>query len=126
MKFSFRKFLKSFGYAFRGVAEVFRKEQNFKVHTIIAILAMLLGCFFKISSWEWCFLILVIAIVLASEMMNTAIENLCNVAEPNQNETIRAVKDISAGMVLICAMGALAVGIVIFLLKVIDFIQSML
>ena len=126
MKFSFRKFFKSFSYAANGVIEVFKKEQNFKVHTLAAILALLLGCFFKISSWEWCILILVIAMVLAAEMVNTAIENLCDVAEPNQNETIRVVKDISAGMVLVCAMGSLVVGIIIFLPKGIDFIKSLL
>ena len=126
MKFSFRKFFKSFSYAAKGIIEVFKKEQNFKVHTLAAILALLLGCFFKISSWEWCILILVIAMVLAAEMVNTAIENLCDVAEPNQNETIRVVKDVSAGMVLVCALGSLVVGIIIFLPKGIDFIKSWL
>lgn len=126
MKFSFCKFFKSFSYAAKGIIEVFKKEQNFKVHTLAAILALLLGGFFKISSWEWCILILVIAMVLAAEMVNTAIENLCDVAEPNQNETIRVVKDIAAGMVLVCAMGSLVVGIIIFLPKGIDFIKSWL
>ena len=126
MKFSFSKFFKSFGYAIKGVAEVFRKEQNFKVHTLMALLAILLGCFFQIAPWEWCFLAVVIALVLAAEMVNTAMENLCDVAEPNQNETIRVVKDVSAGMVLVCAIGALAVGIVIFLPKLIAFLQALL
>ena len=125
MKFSFRKFFKSFGYAFRGVAEVFNKEQNFKVHTLAASLALLLGWFLKISPWEWCFLAVVIALVMAFEMANTAIEKLCDVTEPNQNETIRVVKDVSAGMVLVCAIGALTVGIVIFLPKIIAFLQNL-
>jgi len=96
------------------------------VHTLAAIVALLLGWFFHVSPWEWCFLIVVIALVLAAEMVNTAMERLSDVAEPNQNETIRVVKDVSAGMVLVCAMGALAVGIVIFLPKLIDFIGSLL
>lgn len=124
MKFSVRKFLKSFSYAFRGISDVFRREQNFKVHCLIGLIALLLGWFFHIPPTQWCFLIVVIALVLASEMLNTAIENLCDVAEPNQNETIRIVKDISAGMVLVCALGALAVGIVIFLPKVIGFLKA--
>ena len=123
--FSFSKFFKSFSYAFRGIWEVFRREQNFKVHTLAAITALLLGWFFCISPWEWCFLIVVIALVFASEMINTAIERLSDVAEPKQNETIRVVKDVSAGMVLVCAMGALCVGIIIFLPKVIAFLQSL-
>lgn len=116
--FSFSKFFKSFSYAFRGIWEVFRREQNFMVHTLAATVALLLGWFFRISLWEWCFLIVVIALVLAAEMANTAIERLSDVAEPHKNETIRVVKDVAAGMVLICAIGALAVGIIIFLPKV--------
>ncbi len=124
--FSFSKFFKSFSYAFRGIWEVFRREQNFKVHILIGTVALLLGWFFHIAPWEWCFLILVIAMVLSAEMINTAIERLSDVAEPHKNETIRVVKDVSAGMVLVCAIGALAVGIVIFLPKVIAFLQSLL
>ncbi len=124
--FSFSKFFKSFAYAAKGVVEVFRKEQNFKVHTLMAILALLLGWFFHVSPWEWCFLILVITMVLAAEMVNTALENLCDATHPERNETIRVVKDVSAGMVLVCAIGALCVGIIIFLPKVIAFLQSLL
>ncbi len=123
--FSFSKFFKSFSYAFRGIWEVFRREQNFMVHTLAAVTALLLGWFFHIAPWEWCFLIVVIALVVASEMINTAIERLSDVAEPRKNETIRVVKDVSAGMVLVCAMGALCVGIIIFLPKVIAFLQSL-
>ena len=125
MKFSFSKFFKSFSYAAKGVGEVLKKEQNFKVHTLAAFLAILLGCFFKISPWEWCAVILVIAMVLASEMANTAMEKLCDVTHPEHNEAIRVVKDVSAGMVLICAIGALAIGLIIFLPKVIAFLQNL-
>ena len=125
MKFSFSKFFKSFGYAIKGVAEVFCREQNFKVHTLMGFLAILLGCLFQIALWEWCFLALVIALVLAAEMVNTALEHLCNITHPEQNETVRVIKDVSAGMVLVCALGALVVGIVIFLPKVIAFLQNL-
>ena len=125
MKFSFQKFIKSFGYAFRGIGDVFLKEQNFKVHSLAAILAIVLGFLLKIAPWEWCVLILVIAMVLAAEMANTAIENLCNAAEPGPSEIIRVAKDVSAGMVLICAIGALGVGIVVFLPKIIAFLQNL-
>lgn len=126
MKFSLDKFIRSFGYAVRGVAEVFRKEQNFKVHTLMGMLAILLGFLFRIAPWEWCFLAVVIALVMAFEMVNTAIEHLCDITHPEQNETVRVIKDISAGMVLLCAIGALTVGIVIFLPKLIDFIGLLL
>lgn len=126
LKFSLKKFFKSFQYAATGIQEVFSKEQNFKVHTLIGILALLLGLLFSISATEWCFLFVVISLVFASEMLNTVIEHLCDKVEPNQDETIRIVKDISAGMVLVCALGAFFVGIVIFLPKVIFLLQHIL
>ncbi|MBE7018455.1 MAG: diacylglycerol kinase family protein [Ruminococcaceae bacterium] len=125
MRFSFGKFFKSFTYAAKGIAEVYKREQNFKVHTLAAMVALFLGWFFKVSPWEWCFLAVVIALVMAAEMVNTAMENLCDVTHPEKNETIRVVKDVSAGMVLVCAIGALVVGIVIFLPKIIAFLQNL-
>lgn len=122
LKFSVRKFLKSFLYAFRGIREVFFQEQNFKVHCLMGLLALLLGWLLKISGVEWCFLLVVIALVLAAEMLNTALEQLCNLTQPNPDETVRIIKDISAGMVLVCAIGALGVGVVIFLPKLLKFI----
>ncbi len=95
------------------------------MHTLAAILAVLLGFLLRIAPWEWCFLAVVIGLVLSAEMANTAIEKLCDVTEPDQNETIRVVKDVSAGMVLICAIGALTVGIIIFLPKIIAFLQNL-
>ena len=125
LKFSIRKFLKSFCYAAKGILEVYSHEQNFKVHTLMAFLAVLMGAIFRIALWEWCFLFLVIALVIASEMINTALEKLCDLTQPEQDERVRVIKDVSAGMVLVCAVGALAVGFIIFLPKLIHFLQSL-
>ncbi len=126
LKFSLRKFLKSFSYAVTGWKEVFSREQNFKVHTLLGILALLMGWWLNISPTEWCVILVVIALVLAAELCNTALENLCDLIKPEQNETVRIVKDMSAGMVLCCATGALLVGIVIFLPKLVALFQSVL
>ncbi len=120
LKFSVRKFFKSFVYACSGIKEVFSHEQNFKVHLLAAFLVVLFGLLLKASRLEWCVLFLAVALVLAAEMLNTAIEKLCDLTHPEQNETIRIVKDVSAGMVLVCAIGAACAGIVIFLPKLIS------
>lgn len=120
MKFSVRKFGKSFSYAITGIKEVLSGEQNFKVHLLFALLVILFGGILKASPTEWCVLVLTISLVLSAEMANTAIEKLCDITHPEQNETIRIIKDISAGMVLTCAIGAVCVGLVIFLPKLIS------
>ena len=117
MKFSVRKFLKSFVYAVRGVLDVLKEEQNFKVHLFVAMWVILFGVLFGVSPSEWCVLLLTISLVLTSEILNTALEKLCDLIHPEQNETVRVIKDVSAGMVLLCAIGALLIGIVIFLPK---------
>lgn len=119
LKFSVRKFLKSFSYAASGIKEVFLGEQNFKVHLLAALLVILFGGIFRVSPVEWCVLFLTISLVLASEMLNTVMEKLCDITHPEQNETIRIIKDISAGMVLVCAIGAVCVGVTVFLPKLI-------
>ena len=122
LKFSMRKLLKSFGYAARGICKVFCLEQNFKVHTFLGALALLLGWLFHLSPVEWCLVLLVIALVLTMEMLNTAIEKLCDFMEPNPNEHIKIIKDICAGMVLCSAVFALVIGIIIYFPKGILFL----
>ena len=124
LKVSVRKFLKSFVFAFTGIKEVVSHEQNFKVHLLATFLVILFGILFKVSPIEWCVLFLTISLVLASEMLNTAMEKLCDLTHPEQNETVRIIKDVSAGMVLVCAIGAVCTGIVIFLPKLITLFLS--
>lgn len=111
------KFFHSFLYAARGICQCFQTEQNFRFHTLAAICALVLGVLLRISPTEFSLIFIVIALVMSAELLNTAIEKLCDFTDPNQNETIGKIKDLSAGMVLVTAIGALGVGILIFLPK---------
>ena len=66
----------------------FKKERNMKIHIIMAILVVILGMFFKISKIEWIICIFAIAIVIASELFNTAIETIVDMitTEKKKNE----------------------------------------
>ena len=99
---------------------MFRQEQNFKVHILATVLVIVFGLWLMVSPIEWCILFLTVSLVLAAEMLNTVLEKLCDLTHPEQNETVRIIKDISAGMVLVCAIGALCTGLVIFLPKLIE------
>ena len=121
-KFSFRKRALSFVYAFRGLAHVVRTQHNIWIDLILASIAILLGLFLSISNTEWLCLTIVISLVLAAEVFNTAIEILVDLVSPKRSEKAGLIKDISAGAVLITAAGALIVGVIIFLPKIINLI----
>jgi diacylglycerol kinase len=110
----------SFKYAFRGIKTLYRETPNAMIQFVLAMVAILLGLFFHVSKVEWLVLILVIGGVLSMEAINTALENLSNFTCKNEiHPTIRKVKDLSAAAVLIMTIAALAIGILIFLPKII-------
>lgn len=110
----------SFKYAFWGIETLFRETPNAVIQLVAAIAAMLSGLFFHITNAEWLILILSIGGVLTMETINSALENLSDYAfKKEMHPTIRKVKDLSAAAVLIMAIAALAIGLVIFLPRII-------
>lgn len=111
-----KKFIKSVGFAMNGIVVGF-KGSNFKVQCAISVLVVFLGFIFTLSKIEWCMIIISIALVTTLELINTAIEQMCDFIHPQKNDTIRDIKDISAGAVLIVSLSSLVIGLVIFLPK---------
>ena len=93
-----------------------------KVHVGISVFVILLGFLFHISTFEWLICILCIGLVFSSEMFNTAIEAIVDLISPQRNHLAGKAKDIAAGAVLVTAIMSIAVGIIIFLPKIIKFI----
>ncbi len=110
--------LRSFKYAFKGIASLWRWQPNMRVHLSLALIALLLGVYFSLSMAEWCFIALAIALVLAAEALNSALEYLTDLISPGQHELAGRAKDAAAAGVLFAAIGAAAVGIVIFLPRI--------
>lgn len=113
-KFSTKKRLKSFTYAWKGIGSFISKEHNAWIHSAITSAVIICGYIFHITLNEWIAIIICIGVVLAAEAFNTAIERLVNLVSPEQNEMAGDVKDIAAGAVLICAIAAATVGVIIF------------
>ena len=107
--------MKGFVFAFNGWRIFFKTQLNAKFHAIIGILVIFLGCIFQISKFEWAFIFISIGLVLITEMINTAIEFLCNFITLKDNLEIKQIKDISAGAVLISALVAITIGLLIFI-----------
>jgi diacylglycerol kinase len=114
------KFVKSFVYAFSGIAETFRVGRNFKVQLCFAILAIVLGILFSIDPAEWAVIALCIGVVLGGECMNTAIEAVVDLVSPDYHELAKRAKDCAAGAVLIAAIASVAVAAFIFLPRIVD------
>lgn len=113
-KFSIRKRLKSFKYAFDGLKVLIKEEHNARIHLIIAILAVIAGFVLKISPGEWLAICILIGLILAMEIFNSVIENICDHISPEWNPTIKKIKDLMAAAVLIVAIIAVICGIIIF------------
>jgi diacylglycerol kinase len=105
--------IKSMSYALQGIASCFAKEQNFRIHTSAIVAVCFFGVLLKFNIHYWCIVILCFGLVLGMELMNSAVEKLCDFVEPNQNEKIKIIKDMSAGAVLIQAISALIVACII-------------
>ncbi len=110
----FKKRLKSFSYAGKGLAELFRSQPNSRIHLLFILAVVLAGWFFGLTPTEWLVLVLTMTIVLAAESFNTALEYLTDLASPGFHPLAGKVKDLAAGAVLICALGAVIVGMIIF------------
>lgn len=119
----YKKRMLSFKYAFQGAATLFRETPNAVIHLILAISAILMGFLFSISAAEWLAVTVVIGLVLALEAVNTSIETLADLVSKERNATIKKVKDLAAAGVLLAAMAALAVGVLVFLPKIIALFQ---
>ncbi len=118
-KFSIRKRLASFKYAFSGLGSLIKHEHNARLHLVAALLAIAMGFILAISPVEWMILVLIIAMVFITEILNSAIESLSDYVSPEYSEIIKRVKDYCAATVLIAAITSVIVGLMIFLPKVI-------
>lgn len=118
-KFSIKARIRSFGYAFAGLKRFFLTEHNVWIHAVAAILAIIISFLLKISSLEWVGVLFASGLVLAAEAFNTCIEKIMDRLLPQQDETVKYVKDLAAGAVLIAAIVAAIVGLIIFLPKII-------
>ena len=113
-----KKIINSFKYAIQGVCASFKSERYMKIHFFILILVIIAGILFKIYKYELVLCILCFAIIISGELFNTAIENIVDMVMPYKNEKAKLIKDISAGGVLVLAIGAAGVGLIVFVPKI--------
>jgi diacylglycerol kinase len=118
-----RKSLRSFRFAAEGIRALFRFENNAKIHLVAAMAVVVVGIWLRLDRIEWALVLTQVGLVLAAEAFNTALEKLADVVSPDHHPLIKAVKDLSAGAVLLVVIVAVVVGILIFGTKLIEMIN---
>ena len=108
----------SFSYAYAGMMWAFREHKNYQIHAFLSVIAVILAEIYSISNVEWMILLLTIVLGFVVETINTAIEATLDAVDLKWREDIKIAKDVAAGAMLIYSMGALVIGAILFLPKI--------
>ena len=106
---------KSFGYAFQGISNTIRTERNIKIHCTVALLVTIFGIWLQISKTEWMICFILFGLILALELMNTAVEATVDLCTEDRRPLAKKAKDAAAGAGLIAAIFAAGIGLMIFI-----------
>lgn len=109
-----KKFLNGFLYALRGIRWALATQVHMRIHVFIFALVLAAGAILGISPVEWALVMAVSALVMTAELLNSAVEEICNHLWPHKDQRAAVVKDVAAGAVLMAAAGAAAVGLCVF------------
>jgi len=115
-----RKLITSFSFAIAGIVDLFKFTPNARIHLIAGLTTIFLAWYFAVSTVEWAILIIMIALVIGFEAINTSIEYLTDLAHPDNHPLAKKTKDMAAGAVLIMAICSVIVGLLIFLPKILS------
>lgn len=110
--------IRSFGYAFKGIATFFASQAHAKVHLLAIVLISLLGWALDLQASEWTQIILCMALVVVTEAINTALEFLVDLVSPDYHPLAGKVKDVAAGAVLLASIFSAIVWSIIFIPKI--------
>lgn len=106
--------MESFRCAIRGLLYCIAGERNLRIHLVVACYMAFFATFYDFGAVQYAVLLVAIALVIAAEMLNTAIEALTDRFTPSFDHTARIAKDVAAGAVLICAIFSVFVGFLLF------------
>ncbi len=108
------KFWRSFNHAFEGIMYAARTQQNMRIHFLIALLVVLASLFLRLDRYYIVALVIIIAIVLALELLNTAVEAIVDLLTVTHHPLAKTAKDAAAGAVLVSSIAAVLVGYLVF------------
>lgn len=110
-----KRLVRSFKFAFEGFAQGIKTETNWKIGLVEAVGAVLAGIYFHLTRGEWMVVIIMISLVLASELFNSAIETIVDSFTPDSHPGAKIAKDFAAGAVVLVIIASAIVGVIVFL-----------
>lgn len=110
---SIKRLIEKFSHALSGLFEGIRYDRSISVQILLAIISLIFFSFLKLNYIEWLFVLSAISIVLISEYLNSAIEDLCDLLVKKYDLHVKEIKDIAAAAVLIAAIYAVLVAVII-------------
>ncbi|WP_055107426.1 diacylglycerol kinase family protein [Paenibacillus ihumii] len=108
------KWSDTFRYAAEGIVSALKSERNMKIHLLAAIIVLLAAAYFRLPVRDVALLLIVIGLVIAAELVNTALEAVVDLVSPEWHPLAKAAKDAAAGAVLVTAIIAACVGGLLF------------
>ena len=122
-KWKNRDVVSSLEFALTGIFTAIKEERNMQKNAFSAVLVVIAGLIFRVSAIEWLFLLLSIFLVVSFEIVNSAIENVVDLASDYHFSMLaKNAKDMAAGAVLVISGFAVITGLIIFVPKIWDWI----
>lgn len=116
-----RYFIRSLGFALAGIRQFFLRERNGQIQGVIALLVMAAGFLFRVTRHEWLAMLVCTALVISLEMLNSAIERICNMYTTEFHPAVKIIKDVAAAAVLWSAIISLVIGLLVFVPYIVRF-----
>ena len=114
-----KRLMNAFGFAFSGLKTVLLEGRNFQIQLGVFVVVLVAAFWLQCSPIEWMFLLMASGIVFVAEMLNSALELLCDHVTPDKHFAIKRVKDIAAGAALVASLFAVVVGLIVFIPKLV-------
>lgn len=114
-----KRFTKSFLFAWHGIIRTIKYERNFQIHLFISLIILISGSIISLSRTEWIILLFLIGGMLSLELMNTALERAVDLITKDYHPLAKAAKDAAAGAVFVYALLSVIIGLIIFIPKMI-------
>ena len=117
------RFKKSFKYSLDGLAYAYKYEQSMFIHFIATVFAIIMGFICDITPTEWLIILITIGVVLASELINTALEAVVDLVTLEIHPLAKIAKDCGSAATFVLAIAAALIGIAIYLPKILDILD---
>lgn len=120
-EFGFKRFLKSFKNSIDEIVNAYKNEQSLYIHAGSSILIIIVGILLKISFSEWAILLISLVVVLALELVNTAIEAIVDLITTDYHILAKIAKDSGSAATFVASLATLVICAFIFIPKIIVF-----